>query len=86
MSIITVQYEEFEDIAEGDDTEVKECEKHYRHNGSRYEYVFNRDGKFYQFSLMIFEDDGVDECQFPIDAYEVEKVAKTIMVWKNVKS
>lgn len=76
--------EEFEEIREDDSTITTECEKHHRHNGSRYEYVFPRNGKFYMFSLWWFEDNGVDTSEFPIDAYEVKKIEVIAYKWVHV--
>ena len=75
--------EEFEELSENDTTICTECEKHYRHNGSRYEYIFPKDGTHYMFSLWIMEDDDYDY-QFPIDAYEVKKIEVIAYKWVHV--
>jgi hypothetical protein len=72
MKNIKISEEEFEIISEDRGTIVKEIEKHYRHNGSLYEYVFQRDKKYYMISEYIFEETGTSDWFWPVDAFQVE--------------
>ena len=83
--MLQITAEEFELISEDDDTLVIEGEKHYRHNGSLYEYVFMRDGKYYMISEYIFEDNGIGDWSWPVDAVEVEPREKVKIEWVRVK-
>ena len=79
---ITLTKAEVSDILDGK-YKKGDFEKHYRHNGGYQDVIFERDLKFYMFTYLWFEDDGIS-WEDPYEAVEVVEAEKVVKYWKVV--
>ncbi len=79
---ITLSKEEVSDILDGEHIKG-EFEKHYRHNGGYQDVIFKRGDKYYLFTYLWFEDDGIEWMDKYV-ATEVVEVEKIVKYWKVV--